>query len=306
MKPCKDCGSTIRGRHRFAGHTPVTPEEEALLAPLVLKLGVGLVGHGVTVGHLTALTRMLWNAEAARFMLRENERSFEVVVGGKEDNKLVVSFVSRDSGGTVMTTQDVAEFLQLDREAVRRLCGGRAQAGKARPFPFIKVSEKMIRFNRPDVEKWAGVESTNGTEAATGRSVVGLQRLRFLARFFEGNVFQKWINRRYDRTFEVVVDEQNRKIRLRFKRDDSQQSMMTVDNVAEFLQTDSATVRRLCQSRSQKRSHHPLPFKKVTEKILRFRRPDVERWWSELVTSPTGRNNSGALSLVKGKQKKRG
>jgi Helix-turn-helix domain len=305
MKPCKYCGSTIRGRHHFASHASITPEEEALLAPLVLKLGVGIANHGVTVGHLTALARMFWNAEAAKFMLRENDRSFEVIVGGNNDKQLKVSFVSRDSGGVVMTTQDVAEFLRIDRDAVRRLCGERAQAGKSHPFPFIKVSEKMIRFNRPDVEKWAGVESTNGTETATGRSMAGPQRLRFLARFFESDIFQKWIGRRYDRTFEVIVDEQDRKIRLRFKRNDSHHSIMTVDEVAEFLQTDSATVRRLCQSRAQRRSHHPLPFKKFTEKTLSFRRLDVERWWGELVTSPNGKNNSRALSLVKGKQKRK-
>ena len=130
------------------------------------------------------------------------------------------------------------------------------------------------------------------------------QRLRFLARFFEGEDFQKWIERNYDRTFSVTIDDENRKIRLQFASNDSGHSIMTVRDVAEFLQTDSATVRRLCQRRAQKRSHHPLPHKKFTEKTLRFNRPDVYQWWAELVTSPNGRANSSALKLVKGRIKK--
>jgi len=198
-----------------------------------------------------------------------------------------------------MTVQDVAQFLRVDREKVRRLCGGRQMSR----LPFVKVSEKMIRFNRPDIEKWAGSQS-NGTTPATGRSVMDAQRLRFLARFFEGADFQKWIERNYDRTFTVIVDDENRKIRLQFASNDSGHSIMTVRDVAEFLQTDSATVRRLCQRRAQKRSHHPLPYKKFTEKTLRFNRSDVYQWWTELVTSPNGRANSSRLKLVKGRIKK--
>lgn len=57
---CKDCGSTVRGRHSFhitAGQT--TPEETALLEPLISKFGVGL-DHGIPARQIVGLTRLFW------------------------------------------------------------------------------------------------------------------------------------------------------------------------------------------------------------------------------------------------------
>jgi hypothetical protein len=61
----------------------------------------------------------------------------------------------------------------------------------------------------------------------------------------------------------------------------------------------------LTGERAQRRSHHPIPFLKIGGKMLRFSRPAIEKWWAEINVSPNGKNNSNALSLVKGKVKKK-
>src|SRR5215472_14172509 len=54
--------------------------------------------------------------------------------------------------------------------------------------------------------------------------------------------------------------------------------VMTVADLAAFLHVDSATVRRMCGARAQRSSLHPLPFIKLNEKGIRFRRDEVIEW----------------------------
>jgi predicted DNA-binding transcriptional regulator AlpA len=79
---------------------------------------------------------------------------------------------------------------------------------------------------------------------------------------------------------------------------------MTVGDVAAFLQTDRASVRRMTGERAQRRSHHPIPFVKIGAKMLRFSRPEIEKWWAEICENKNGKNNASALALPKGKVKK--
>jgi|HubBroStandDraft_6_1064221.scaffolds.fasta_scaffold84991_2 hypothetical protein len=55
---------------------------------------------------------------------------------------------------------------------------------------------------------------------------------------------------------------------------------------------------------AQRRSHHPIPFVKLGAKMLRFRRPAIEKWWAEVCESPNGKNNTPAIALAKGTSKK--
>lgn len=137
-----------------------------------------------------------------------------------------------------------------------------------------------------------------------GEDAMSLKTLNAIARFFESREFAQHMKREFDRSFDITVEENEGKVKIQFAEKDSGHSVMTVADVAVFLQTDRATVRRLCGSRAQARSNHPLPFVKIGGKMLRFSRPAVEAWWTQLNASPNGRNNSGALSLMKGKVKK--
>jgi predicted DNA-binding transcriptional regulator AlpA len=79
-----------------------------------------------------------------------------------------------------------------------------------------------------------------------------------------------------------------------------------VADVAAFLQTDRASVRRMTGEGAQHLSHHPIPFVKIGGKMLRFSRPSIEAWWNELCASKNGKSNTSALALPKGKVKKNG
>jgi excisionase family DNA binding protein len=138
-----------------------------------------------------------------------------------------------------------------------------------------------------------------------GGDGMDVKQLHFLVRFFESAEFQQHIKRDYDRSFEVIVDEKDKKLRLQFASKDSGQQIMTVQDVAELLQIDRASVRRMTGERAQRRSHHPIPFVKIGGKMLRFSRPAVEAWWNELCASTNGKCNTSALTLTKGKVKKR-
>jgi hypothetical protein len=142
------------------------------------------------------------------------------------------------------------------------------------------------------------------TRLRIGEDTMSMKTLNAIARLFESREFAQHMKREFDRSFDVTVEEVGGKVKIQFAEKDSGHSVMTVGDVAVFLQTDRATVRRLCGSRAQARSHHPLPFVKIGGKMLRFSRPAVETWWTQINASPNGRNNSGALSLVKGKVKK--
>jgi len=114
------------------------------------------------------------------------------------------------------------------------------------------------------------------------------------------------LKREFDRSFVISIDadEKGGKIRISFEEQDSGQNIMTVADIAAFLQTDRASVRRMTGERAQRRSHHPIPFVKIGGKMLRFSRPAVEAWWNELCASKNGKGNTSALALPKGKVKK--
>jgi hypothetical protein len=117
----------------------------------------------------------------------------------------------------------------------------------------------------------------------------------------------KVLKREFDRSFVISIDaeENGGKVKIAFEEKDSGLSVMTVADVAAFLQTDRASVRRMTGERAQRRSHHPIPFVKIGGKMLRFSRPAVVAWWNELCASTNGKSNTSALTLTKGKVKKR-
>jgi len=71
-----------------------------------------------------------------------------------KDSEGNVTFIAegRDSGGQVMTVDDVAALLQKPVSAVREMCKTRAQRG-VHPLPFTKVG-KSLRFDRVKVMRW--------------------------------------------------------------------------------------------------------------------------------------------------------
>jgi predicted DNA-binding transcriptional regulator AlpA len=148
MKPCKDCGSTIKGHHHFIINTAKpTPELKSMMARL--KIGEDTK----SMSTLNAIARFFESPEFARHMKREYDRSFDVTVEEKE-GKVKLQFAEKDSGHAIMTVADVAVLLQTDRASVRRMTGDRAQHRSHHPIPFVKVGGKMIRFSRPAIEAW--------------------------------------------------------------------------------------------------------------------------------------------------------
>jgi hypothetical protein len=125
-----------------------------------------------------------------------------------------------------------------------------------------------------------------------------------LHRFASDPKIQTAVRKLFDRSFTVSIDEaDDGRPMLRFKEQDSNQNVMTIADVAIFLQTDRASVRRMTGERAQRRSHHPIPFVKVGGKMIRFHRPAIEAWWAELNASKNGKDNTSALSLPKGRRK---
>lgn len=128
-----------------------------------------------------------------------------------------------------------------------------------------------------------------------------------LLKDLESSEVLKYLKREFDRSFVITVDESNpKKLVFQVKEQDTGSNIMTVGDVAVFLQTDRATVRRMTGERAQHRSHHPIPFVKIGGKMLRFSRPAIEAWWNELCASKNGKSNASALALPKGKVKKNG
>ncbi|MGA8538210.1 MAG: helix-turn-helix domain-containing protein [Terriglobales bacterium] len=126
-----------------------------------------------------------------------------------------------------------------------------------------------------------------------------------LIKLFKNSDVLKWMGRHFDRSFEIEISETEKdssgqpKIRIKFKRVDSGLPVMTVADVAAFLQTDRASVRRMTGARAQERSKHPIPFVKIAGKMLRFSRPAINSWWTELCAD--GKNP--APTLQKGRRK---
>lgn len=116
--------------------------------------------------------------------------------------------------------------------------------------------------------------------------------------------FVKIIRQIFDRSFVIRVDQdEDGNPELIFIRRDSGHTVMSVADVAEFLQTDRASIRRMTGMRAQARAHHPIPFIKHGAKSIRFDRRAIEAWWAELQSSPNGKRNATRLSLPKGRAK---
>ena len=128
-----------------------------------------------------------------------------------------------------------------------------------------------------------------------------------LVKMFKNSELFDAIKREFDRSFVITIDENRAgKLVVAVEEQDSGHNVMTVADVAAFLQTDRASVRRMTGDRAQHRSHHPIPFVKIGAKMLRFSRPAIEAWWAEICASKNGKSNTSALALPKGKVKKNG
>ena len=58
-----------------------------------------------------------------------------------------------------------------------------------------------------------------------------------------------------------------------------------INDVSQFLKMSVPQVRELCRTRSQARMEVPLPFIKIHNKCVRFRRSDVVQWVNSLAVS---------------------
>jgi predicted DNA-binding transcriptional regulator AlpA len=160
-----------------------------------------------------------------------------------------------------------------------------------------------IKTARPTPGQAEELKSMAG-RLGIGEDAMNVKTLNAIARLFESREFARHMKREFDRSFDVTVDEKDGKVRVLFAAKDSGHGVMTIGDVAVFLQTDRASVRRMTGERAQRRSHHPIPFVKLGGKMVRFDRAKIQAWWSELNASPNGRSNTSALALPKGKQKK--
>ena len=118
-------------------------------------------------------------------------------------------------------------------------------------------------------------------------------------RVLENSKFFEKIKQEFDRSFVITVDEVKGKIVIGVEERDSNSTVMTVGDVAAFLQTDRASVRRMTRDRSQRDSRFPIPFVKLGAKMLRFYRPAIEEWFHKHV-------EAGNIVLPKGKRKRNG
>ena len=129
--------------------------------------------------------------------------------------------------------------------------------------------------------------------AAQTKTLVGI---------LENSKFFEAIKREFDRSFTLSVSEKDGKVRIQVEEQDTNHSVMTVGDVAAFLQTDRASVRRMTRERSQRGSRHPIPYVKLGAKMLRFNRPDIEEWWKKVC----GNGNPALTVPPKGRAKKNG
>jgi len=113
-----------------------------------------------------------------------------------------------------------------------------------------------------------------------------------LVEILENSKFFETIKREFDRSFNMSISEKDGKIRIQVEEQDTGHSVMTVGDVAAFLQTDRASVRRMTRERSQRGAKHPIPYVKLGSKMLRFNRPDIEAWWAQVC-----RNGNPALAV---------
>ena len=142
------------------------------------------------------------------------------------------------------------------------------------------------------------------TRLRIGEDAMSMKTLNAIARLFESREFARQMKKEFDRSFDVTVDEKDGKVRIQFAAKDSGQGVMTVADVAAYLQCDRAAVRRMTGERAQRRSNHPIPYVKLGAKMLRFDRAKIQAWWAEVCQSRNGKNNTSALTLPKGKIKK--
>src|SRR5438067_11131041 len=101
-----------------------------------------------------------------------------------------------------------------------------------------------------------------------------------LVKLFNSPQMLKVIKKVFDRSFSVKVcdDAGLKTVRIQFVHEDNgQSSLMTASDVAAMTHTDSRTVRRWCENRSQTQSEFPIPFFRL-QGLLRFERTKIQDW----------------------------
>jgi excisionase family DNA binding protein len=106
------------------------------------------------------------------------------------------------------------------------------------------------------------------------------------------------LKKTFDRSFTIVTDKVDGKVRIIVQEQDSGHDFMTVADVAALLQIDRSQVRRMSKARAQRSSRHPIPFFKVHGKLLRFSRAKITEWLQ------TMGNEKPIFAPAKGKQKR--
>ena len=108
----------------------------------------------MTEAAIKGLLKILKAENGFKTLKKHFDRSWTIHIDETKEGRIVFEIEEKDSGSDRMTVQDVAIFLQTDRESVRRMCQTRYREQARFPIPIAKVGAKMIRFNRPDVEAW--------------------------------------------------------------------------------------------------------------------------------------------------------
>jgi predicted DNA-binding transcriptional regulator AlpA len=99
-----------------------------------------------------------------------------------------------------------------------------------------------------------------------------------IIKMFKNSELFRAIKQEFDRSFFITIDRnQEGRLLVAVEEKDTGSSVMTVGDVAAFLQTDRPSVRRMTRERAQRQSRHPLPFVKLGQKMIRFYRADIEK-----------------------------
>jgi hypothetical protein len=95
-------------------------------------------------------------------------------------------------------------------------------------------------------------------------------------------VFAKAMRKEFDRSFGVTVDEGDGRIKVTLTEQDNGGPVMTVGDLSCLLDCSRAVVRQLCKNRAQ-RGPHPIPFHRISGKMIRFHRDEIVKW---IATTP--------------------
>jgi hypothetical protein len=104
----------------------------------------------------------------------------------------------------------------------------------------------------------------------------------------------------FDRSFVATLSQKDGKLIITAQQQDGGQDIMTVADVAAWLQTDRRTIRRMTEARARRVTpeHLRIPSFKFQGKLLRFWRSDLLAW-RERVSK-----ESHAYAPAKGKRKR--